>query len=154
MALELDGRRKELCDWLTANDIDLDTVPLHGDLTTDTVDGQRIIRYEAFVLDADGRKMEDERGEGIGGAAIERRTVPLLVEPPDWWEPYEKPTRAQLLEVMERLRKIPRLPHSSQREGVQGRAYTRGWQSVITCIDEAILGHPADPEALEYPSLA
>ena len=105
MALALDGRRKELCDWLTANHIDIRTVPVHGDLTIGTEGGQRVIRYEAMVLTPDGRQVPDERGEGIGGAAVERRTVPLLVEPPDWWEPYEKPTRAVLLAAVERVRK-------------------------------------------------
>jgi hypothetical protein len=103
MALELDGRRKELCDWLTANRINPDTVPLHGDLTIHTVDGQRVIHYEAFVRGENGRVMADERGEN---EAVERRTVPLLVEPPDWFEPYEKPTRAQLLAVVEQVRAL------------------------------------------------
>jgi hypothetical protein len=102
MALELDGRRKELCDWLTANHIDPDAVPVHGDLTIDTVDGQRVIRYEAMLHSPDGRPMLDDRGEDV---AIERRVVPLLVEPPAWWGPYEKPTRAMLLAVIERVRK-------------------------------------------------
>lgn len=102
MALELDGRRKELCDWLAANNVDPRTVPFHGDLTTDTVDGRRVIRYEALVFNADGRIVPDERGEA---EAIERRTVPLLVDPPDWWEPYEKPTRSTLLDAVDRVRK-------------------------------------------------
>lgn len=106
MALEPDSRRKELCDWLTANHIEPRDVPLRGDLTVDTVDGQRVIRYEAFVLTDDGRQIEDPRWEGVGGAAVERRSVPLLVEPPDWWEPYEKPTRPTLLAAVERVRAL------------------------------------------------
>lgn len=105
MALELEGRRKELCDWLTANHIDPHDVPVDGDLTTDTVDGQRVIRYEAMLRSADGRLVLDDRGED---AAIERRTVPLLVEPPGWWEPYEKPTRPVLLAAVERVRSLHR----------------------------------------------
>lgn len=150
MTLELDGRRKELCDWLTANGIDPADVPIDGDLTIVDSGTVRAIRVEVEVRGENGRVLRDEREDR---AARELRTVPLLVEPPDWWEPYEKPTRAQLLAVMERIREIPRIPHSSQQEGVQGRAYTRGWQSVITCIDGAILGRPADPEAAEYPHL-
>lgn len=102
MALELDGRRKELCAWLTANSIDIRIVPPDSDLTIDTVDGQRVIRYEAMLISADGRLMLDDRGEDV---AIEQCTVPLLVEPPDWWEPYEKPTRPMLLAAVERVRK-------------------------------------------------
>jgi hypothetical protein len=105
MAFDPDGRRKELCDWLTANGIDPRTVPIRGDLTIGAEDDQRVIRYEAFVLTDDGRQTCDPRGEGVDGAAVERRTVPLLVEPPDWWEPYEKPTRSMLLAAVERVRK-------------------------------------------------
>lgn len=105
MAIELDGRRKELCDWLTVNRIDPCDVPVHGDLTTDTVDGQLVIRYEAMLRSPDGRLMLDDRGEDV---AIERRVVPLLVEPPAWWEPYEKPTRPMLLAATARVRALHR----------------------------------------------
>lgn len=121
MALELDGRRKELCDWLAANHIDPFDVPLHGDLTTDTVDGQRVIRYEALVRDGNGRLVADERGEN---EAVERRAVPLLVEPPDWWEPYEKPTRPMLLAAVERVRALHvRNPNSGTCEHCSERDY-------------------------------
>ncbi|WP_405960806.1 hypothetical protein OG235_27975 [Streptomyces sp. NBC_00024] len=121
MALELDGRRKELCDWLTANHIEPRDVPVRGDLAVDTVDGQRVIRYEAMLHSADGRLMLDDRGEDV---AIERRTVPLLVEPPDWWEPYEKPTRATLLAAVERVRALHvRNPNSVTCEHCSERDY-------------------------------
>lgn len=55
--------------------------------------------------------------------------------------------------ALERVRDIPRLPHASQQEGDLGRAYTRGWQSVVSAIDAAIAGHPVDPEANAYPAL-
>jgi hypothetical protein len=112
MTHDPDGRRKELCDWLTANSIDPHDVPIRGDLTIGTEDGQRVIRYEAFALTDDGRQTHDPRNEGIGGAAVERRTVPLLVEPPDWWEPYEKPSRPVLLAVVERVRKAVAALHA------------------------------------------
>ncbi|MDI9836235.1 hypothetical protein [Streptomyces sp. KAU_LT] len=41
-------------------------------------------------------------------------------------------------QVLERVRAIPRLPHVSEQTGVQGRAYTRGWQSVIAVLDDAL----------------
>ncbi|MGW3971144.1 hypothetical protein ACWEFD_17830 [Streptomyces ardesiacus] len=41
-------------------------------------------------------------------------------------------------QLLERVRAIPRLPHSSQQTGVQGRAYTRGWESVIAMLDNAL----------------
>jgi hypothetical protein len=52
--------------------------------------------------------------------------------------------------ALARVRAIPRLPHSSEQDGVQGRAYTRGWQSVIDALDRA-LDVPGDggPEATD-----
>jgi hypothetical protein len=41
-----------------------------------------------------------------------------------------------------RVRQIPRLPHTSQQTGEHGRAYTRGWESVISCIDDALNQDP------------
>ncbi|MDH6489604.1 hypothetical protein [Streptomyces sp. SAI-127] len=41
-------------------------------------------------------------------------------------------------EYLARVRAIPRLPHVSQQTGVQGRAYTRGWESVIAMLDNAL----------------
>lgn len=52
--------------------------------------------------------------------------------------PQEKPTREHLLAAIERVRRIPRLPHHSQQTGDLGRAYTRGWESVIAALDEAL----------------
>ncbi|MGW3383315.1 hypothetical protein ACWDCO_24405 [Streptomyces albogriseolus] len=99
-----DGRLDAIRAWLKANNINPSDVPIHGDLylEPDPAGGQRIA-YEAFHLDSEGRKHVDERGES---AAIERRTTPLLVDPPDWWEPYRKPTRDQLLEAVDRVRAL------------------------------------------------
>ena len=44
--------------------------------------------------------------------------------------------------AIERVRAIPRIPHHSQQTGELGRAYTRGWESVIAAIDTA-LNEPA-----------
>lgn len=40
--------------------------------------------------------------------------------------------------VIARVRAIPRLPHTSEQQGELGRAYTRGWQSVIDALDAAL----------------
>lgn len=40
--------------------------------------------------------------------------------------------------TLARVRAIPRLPHFSQQTGELGRAYTRGWESVIDAIDTAL----------------
>lgn len=49
--------------------------------------------------------------------------------------------RDALAATINRIREIPRLPHASEQEGAPGRAYTRGWESVIELIDAAL----ADP---------
>lgn len=91
-------RREILCAWLTANGIDPNAVPLDADLTIETWPHarirERVIRCEVYVNDAAGRHMLNERGTE---AAREIRTVPLAVEPPEWWTPHIKPTREQLL---------------------------------------------------------
>lgn len=109
MAVQTDwSRRHALCDWLTANGIEPNLVLVDGDLTiTDTEQG-RAIRVEVCVVDENGRRPLDDRGQNI---ATEIRTVPLTVEPPAWFEPYEKPTREQLLTAVERVRKLhPSIP--------------------------------------------
>ena len=98
------NRRDAYRAWLTANNIDPGHVPLDGDVYLDTdPDGARHIVYEAFHLDSEGRRQVNERGDG---AATERRTTPLLVDPPDWWHPYRKPTRDQLLNVLQDVKQL------------------------------------------------
>jgi hypothetical protein len=99
-------RREAYAAWLTANGIEPGHVLLDADVYIETApDDTRHIVYEACHLNADGRRQVDERGNGV---ATVRRTTPLLVEPPDWWEPYRKPTREQLLEAVERIRALHR----------------------------------------------
>jgi hypothetical protein len=106
-----EGRREALCAWLTANGIDPNTVPIEADLyLAPDPDGRLHIHYEAFHLDSNGRKHVDERGKN---AAIERRSTPLAVDPPDWWEPHRKPTRDQLLNVLAKVRDL----HKPQPDG-------------------------------------
>lgn len=104
MAVQTDwSRRTALREWLTANGIEPNTVPVDGDLTIVDTDGGRVIRCEVYALAEDGRLQLDDRGVS---EARETRTVPLVVEPPVWWTPYEKPTREQLLAAVERVRKL------------------------------------------------
>lgn len=100
-----DDRRRALIAWLTANGIlPEQKLPWDADLTIRTEeDGSKTIVYEACVLDKDGQKQLDDRGEFM---ALETRTAPLIVDPPDWWQPYEKPTRNQLLDAADRVRKL------------------------------------------------
>jgi hypothetical protein len=103
MAVKTDyARRDALCAWLTANGIDPNDVPIHGDRVIEPgPDDTRMIRYESYIRDDNGSITVDESGNG---AAIETRRVPLVVEPPAWWVPFEKPTREQLLARAERVR--------------------------------------------------
>jgi hypothetical protein len=101
-----DDRREALCAWLRTNGINPNEVPIHGDLYLEPgPDGTPHIVYEAFHLTADGHRHVDEHGKN---PAVERRATPLLVDPPDWWEPYRKPTREQLLEAVDRIRALHR----------------------------------------------
>lgn len=99
------SRHTELADWLTANGIEPNTVPVDGDLTIVDTDAGRAIRVETMIRTKDGRLILNDRGTG---EAREIRTVPLIVEPPAWWTPYEKPTRETLLAAVEKVRALHR----------------------------------------------
>jgi hypothetical protein len=98
-------RRQALCAWITANGIDPKAVPLDADMTIDKGPTGRFLRCEVFDRDHDGRILVDERGEGAARLII---NVPLKAEPPDWWQPYQKPTRDQLLASVQEVRKLHR----------------------------------------------
>lgn len=69
----------ELHDWLRAHGIDprdVDRAPI----SIDHQDGQRVIRYTAFLRGDDGHLYRDPVTDGT---AREQRTAPLLVEPPE-----------------------------------------------------------------------
>lgn len=88
-------RQQELCDWLAANGVNPHVIPIDADLTISAgPDGARVIHYEACVFDDGGAPVRNERGTDV---AVEKRTAPLLVEPPAWWKPFEKPTRDQVI---------------------------------------------------------
>jgi hypothetical protein len=98
-----DGRRAALCDWLTANGINPNHVPADADMTIDKGPTGRFLRCEVFDVGPDGRQQLDERGERVAVLIV---NVPLAVEPPAWFEPYEKPTRETLLAAVDRVRKL------------------------------------------------
>jgi hypothetical protein len=99
-------RQQELCDWLAANGINPHAIPIDADLAINPgPDGGRVIHYEACVLGENEMPVLNERGTDV---AVEKRTVPLVVEPPAWWEPFEKPTREQLTARAERVRALHR----------------------------------------------
>ncbi|MFJ8727695.1 hypothetical protein [Streptomyces sp. NPDC093269] len=92
-----EGRREAVCAWLTANGIDPKNVPQDADITISEGAGGRVISCEVFDLDPDGLRQIDERGNR---AAVTVVTVPLKVEPPTWWKPYQKPTSDQLSDAI------------------------------------------------------
>ena len=79
------GRAEEISGWVAANGIDPDDVSTDHDLTVEDGPNYRVIRYRAYLRALDGAKYVDELA---GGAAVEERTVPLVVEPPDGWPVY------------------------------------------------------------------
>jgi hypothetical protein len=87
--------REAVCDWLTANGVDPRNVPVDGELWVDTDgNGIRTLHAEQFETDASGRHVLNERRDE---AARRQVAVPLVVEPPHWWQPHRLPTREQLL---------------------------------------------------------
>ena len=69
------GPVTEVAEWLRANGINPDDVPIEGPITID--DGQRI-RYAALLRNETGHRYVDP---ATGEAAREERTAPLKVRP-------------------------------------------------------------------------
>lgn len=63
-----------VAEWLRANGIDPDDVPIEGPITIE----QGHIHYTALLRNEDGHRYQDP---GTGDAAREERTAPLTVEP-------------------------------------------------------------------------
>jgi hypothetical protein len=137
-----ENRREALCEWLRANGVDPDSIPQDADLYLEPApEGDpytgRYLHYEAFHLNSDGRRHVDERGHG---AARERRRTPLLVDPPDWWEPYRKPTRDQLLEVVDKLRKLVDAGSPASMDGWEWEA---GYEDALRAVQSILDGNKA-----------
>ncbi|MFI0718910.1 hypothetical protein [Streptomyces sp. NPDC021224] len=120
-----EARRTELCDWLRANGVDPNQTRRDGELYIDTTaDGQRILHAELYELDENGRRFLNERGDG---AAIRQVAVPLLAEPPQWWQQYRLPTREQLLDAVYAVHRLHRAAEHQERTiCVECSAYD-GW---------------------------
>lgn len=128
------NRREAYAAWLTANNINPNDVLVDADVYIEThPDGTRHIVHEACHLDAEGRRQINERGDGI---ALECRTTPLLVEPPDWWEPYRKPTRDQLLATVQVVRALADAGPPSEL-AVHGE-WERGWDSAMEAVRKTL----------------
>jgi len=73
--------RLAICEWLTANGIDPNTVPLYDhNLRIVDQDGQRAIHYTEYVLTDDGRAQVDP--EDPDSAWARNTSRPCLVDPP------------------------------------------------------------------------
>lgn len=128
------SRREDYCAWLTANGINPNDLLLDADVYIETgPDGTRRIAYEACHRDSEGRKQVNERGDGV---ALELRKTPLLVEPPDWWEPYRKPTRDQLLDAVHLVRAVVDAGPPSEL-AVHGE-WEGGWDSAMEAVKKAL----------------
>ncbi|WP_202237015.1 hypothetical protein [Actinacidiphila reveromycinica] len=113
MAALTDDRRQEVCDWLTANGINPNDVPVDADVEIQGDGDQRTLRCEVYVTNEFGDKVRDETGNDIARNHI---GVPLAVEPPEWWEPRIKPTREQLIEQLAEAREyIKRVDREAER---------------------------------------
>ena len=76
------GRLTEVQQWLTANGIDPSDVPQDTTLVIETIDGQRVLRYDVYLRNEVGSKDVDPNDPDQ--AAREERTTRLIVEPPTW----------------------------------------------------------------------
>lgn len=75
-------RAAEITAWVAANGLDPDDASTDHDLIVDDTSSPAVLRYTAYLRALDGAKYVDELA---GGPAVEERTVPLLVPPPEHW---------------------------------------------------------------------
>jgi hypothetical protein len=83
IARPTEEERTALAEWMTANGIDILTVPLESDFAiTEEPDGRRLIHYQEFVRDQEtGSILADP----VSRSPVQRSaTAPCIVEPPAW----------------------------------------------------------------------
>lgn len=128
-------RREAYVAWLNANGINARDVMRDADVVIDDGPDGRHIRIEVCDLDPEGRRQLDERYDTVATKTV---TVPLVQEPPEWWEPYEKPTRDQLLELVEQIEAVA----SGGMPALQGRpenpSWDAGWISAMQSVREVL----------------
>ncbi|MFM9604261.1 hypothetical protein [Streptomyces turgidiscabies] len=75
------GPMDAVADWMRANDIDPNDVPIDSPISIepDTAGGDSRIRYTAHLRNEQGRKYVEET---TGDVAQEERTTPLKAKPP------------------------------------------------------------------------
>ncbi len=120
MVKMLSDRMEAMATWLDALGLAPGSVPVWADMTIQDGPNGRTLRCEVYDLTADGHKQVDERGKRVATTFV---TVPLKVDPPSWWKPYVKPTRDDLLDVIDKLRKLgPDLEHEATAPGMHETA--------------------------------
>jgi hypothetical protein len=83
MVRPTEEERLALCEWLTANGIDYNTVPLESTFAiVEEPAGQRLIHYIEFVITHDGHAQVDP--EDPDTAWKRPASVPCQVDPPAW----------------------------------------------------------------------
>lgn len=88
---QVEGRADAVRDWVHANGIDPNVVSVGHNVTIeDGPDGQ-VIRCTVIKRNENGRPY----ATADGAPAVEERTTPLVVEPPEGWPKYAVPDAAQ-----------------------------------------------------------
>lgn len=131
MAKHLGNRRVALSAWLTDNGINPNDVPAHADMTIDDGPDGRTIRCEVYDRTTDGHIQPDDTGQKVASRFV---TVPLLSDPPEWWEPRVKPTRDELLGVVARLRQLVGSDPDVTDENIDG------WQHAMDAVEAVLDG--------------
>lgn len=84
---QVEGRADAIADWVRANGIDPNEVSITHDLTIEERPDGAMIRCTVISKNEHGRPYATADGD----AAMEERTVPLVVEPPEGWPKYAVP---------------------------------------------------------------
>lgn len=104
------SRRVAMCAWLAENGINPADVPQDADITIDKGPTGRFLRCQVYDRTPDGHLQPDQHGTSVATMVV---NVPLKVEPPAWWQPHTKPTREQLLAVLQRVQALADEPGES-----------------------------------------
>lgn len=79
-------RREAIAAWLTANGIDVSTVPINSTIVEDR--DKQVIRYTAIVrTPSDDPAVKRVEYDGASGRVIEWREVPIVVPAPEFPAP-------------------------------------------------------------------
>lgn len=86
----VERRADAISQWAQANGLDLHEVSVDHDIVIDERSDPSVIRCWVFARNELGNKY----ATADGSPAVEERTVPLVVEPPEDWPKYAVPDPA------------------------------------------------------------